>query len=158
MPRPRLALGERSGVVRHAEGIDRSEFHLDRAPPTASTEIETGVDDQSMQPGVEAIRITKPGQIAPGTDQALLNRILGQVRFAEDQPGGCVQPPKSAVDELGEGVMIAPPRPLDELSLIDVRLACGSAMMAVLNKVWRRCPPKRSFVTVFSPCCPQLGE
>jgi hypothetical protein len=121
-----LAVGKRTRVVGHAEGVDRRELDLDRAPPTASTEIETCVDDQSMQPGVEAIRITKPGQIAPGTDQALLDRILGQVGVAKDQPRGCVQPPKSAIDEHGKGVMIASPRPLDELSLIHDRLACGT--------------------------------
>ena len=118
-----FALGERTRVVGHAEGIDRRQLDLDRAPPTASTEIETGVDGQSMQPGVEAIRITKPGQIAPGTDQALLDRILGQVGVPKDQPGGRVQPPESAIDELGKGVMIASLRLLDEPSLIHDRLA-----------------------------------
>lgn len=118
-----IALGERIRVVGHAEGVDRRELDLDRAPATASTEIETGVDGQAMQPGVEVIRITKPWQIAPGTDQALLDRVLGQVGVPKDQPGSRVQPPKSAIDQLGKGVMIAPPRPLDEPSLIHDRLA-----------------------------------
>ena len=121
-----LAVGKRTRVVGHAEGVDRSELDLDRAPTTVSDEIETGMDRQSVQPGVEAIRITEPGQIAPRTDQALLDRILGQVRVAEDQTGGCVQPPKGAIDQLGEGVMIASPGPVDELSLIHDRLACGT--------------------------------
>ena len=97
------------------------------------------------QPGVEAIRITESRQIAPGTDEALLNRILGQVRVPEDQPGSCVQPPEGAIDELGKGVMIAMLRPVDELSLIHDRLACGTAGVVVLNRVWRRCPSKRSY-------------
>jgi Galactose oxidase, central domain len=40
--------------------------------------------------------------------------------------------------------MIASLRPVDKLSLIHHRLACGTAKMGVLNRVWRRCPPKRS--------------
>jgi hypothetical protein len=118
-----IALGKRIRVVGHGYGVDRRELDLDRAPATAPTEIETRVDAQSLQPGADAIRIAKPGQIAPGTDQALLDRILGQVRVAKDQPGGRVQPPKSAIDEHGKGVMIASPRPFDEPSLIHDRLA-----------------------------------
>ena len=40
--------------------------------------------------------------------------------------------------------MIASLRPVDELSLIHDRLACGTATVVVLNRVWRRCRPKRS--------------
>ena len=119
-----LALGERIRVVGRVEGVDRSQLDLDRAPPTASSEIETGVDRQSVQPGIEAVRITEPGQVAPCPDEALLNRILREVRIAEDQTGGCVQPPKGAIDQLGEGVMIASLCPVDELSSIHDRLDC----------------------------------
>jgi hypothetical protein len=52
-----LALGERIRVVGRVGGVDRRQADLDRAPPTASSEIETSVHGQSVQPGVEAIRI-----------------------------------------------------------------------------------------------------
>jgi hypothetical protein len=84
------------------------------------------------------------GMSAPGTDQGFLNRILGQVRVAEDQPGGCVQPSDGTVDERGEGVMIAMPGPVDELPLIHDRLACDTAWVVVLDRVWRQCLPNRS--------------
>jgi len=53
-----FTLGERTGVVRHVEGVDRRQLDLDGTPPTASGEIETGVDGQSVKPGVKASRIT----------------------------------------------------------------------------------------------------
>ena len=52
-----LALGERSGVVGHVHRVDRRDLDLDRAPTTAPNEVETGVDGQSVEPGVEAIRV-----------------------------------------------------------------------------------------------------
>ena len=123
-----LTLGEHAGVIGNVHRVDRGEFDLDRAPPTATKEIEAGIDHQPVQPGVEAIRVTEPRQIAPGADEALLDRILCQVRVTEDQSGGCVQSPEGAIDELGKGVMIASLRPFDTLSLIHDRLACGTAV------------------------------
>ena len=63
-------------------------------------------------------------------EQGILNRILREVRVPEDQPGGCVQPPQGAIDQFGKGLMIAPPRPVDELIQAaaggdDGRAACG---------------------------------
>src|SRR5205823_2815259 len=86
-----LALGERTGLVGHVERVHWRQLDLDQPPSTASNEIQTRVDRQSVEPGVESSGVTEARQIAPGTDEALLNRILRQVRVAEDQPGGCVQ-------------------------------------------------------------------
>ena len=124
-----LALGEDLEMIGNVHRVDRGEFDLDRASPTMAHEVEAGVDHQPVQPGVEAIRVTEPGQVPPGADEALLNRILGQVRVTKDQSGCCVQPPEGAIDELCEGVMIAPLRPVDELSFIHDRLACGTALI-----------------------------
>ena len=139
-----LALGERTGLVGHVERVHWRQLDLDQPPSTASNEIQTRVDRQSVEPGVESSGVTEARQIAPGTDEALLNRILGEVRVAQDQPSGCVQPPEGAIDERGKGVMIASLRLLDELSLIHDRLACGTANVVVLNRVWRRRRAKRS--------------
>jgi hypothetical protein len=90
------------------------------------------------------IGIAQPRQIAPGTDEGLLHRVLCQVGVPKDQPGGCVQPPQGAIDELGEGVMIASVRPVDEPSLFHDRLGFGTTTVVALNRVWRRYRAKRS--------------
>ena len=74
-----------------------------------------------MDPGVERVRVAQPGQVPPGPDERLLDRVARELRVVEDQSGRCVQPRDALADELGEGVMIAPPGPLDELSLVHRR-------------------------------------
>jgi hypothetical protein len=121
-----LALCERARVVGHIGGVDRRQFDLHRTATSTAEEVETGVDRQTMQPGIESVGVTKPGQVAPGADEAFLHSILCQVRIANDQPRGSVQPPEGAIYELGKGVMVASPRPFDEHSLIHGPLGSGT--------------------------------
>ena len=92
-----------------------------------------------MEPGVEPVRIAKSGQIPPGSDERLLDRVARELRVAEDQAGSRVQPREADIDERGEGVMLASPRSLDEVSLVHGRLWCGTATAVVLDRVWRPC-------------------
>ena len=73
-----------------------------------------------MEPGVEPVRVAQARKVAPGSDERLLDRIARELRVPEDESGGRVQPRDGQVDELGEGVMIASPRPYDETSLVHV--------------------------------------
>ena len=45
---------------------------------------------------------------------SLLDRVAGQLRVAEDEAGGPVQPRAGIAGKHGEGVMIAATRSLDE--------------------------------------------
>ena len=100
------------------------ELDLDRPPAPAARLVEAGVDGQAMEPGVEPIGVTQPRQVAPGSDEGLLDRVAGELRVPEDEAGGPVQPRDGPAGELGEGVMIALPRSLDESSLVHGRLGC----------------------------------
>jgi hypothetical protein len=117
-----LAVSERTGRVGWRRNIDRSELDLDGSPATAPQQVEADVDDQAMQPGLEPVGIAKSRQVPPAADQRLLDRIARELRVPEDQPGGSVQPRECRIDEQSEGVMIAPPRAIDELSLVHGRL------------------------------------
>ena len=61
----------------------------------------------AMQPGVEPFRVAQRGQITPGPDQCVLDRVLGLFGIPEHEPGGGVQPRDRGACQLGEGVMIA---------------------------------------------------
>ena len=100
---------------------------------------------QSMEPGVEPVRVAKPGQVPPGSDERLLDRVARELRVPEDQAGGRVQPREAHIEERGEGVMFASPRSLDR-GLAGPRspLVCGTAMAVVLDRVWRPCRAKGS--------------
>ena len=117
-----LAVGERTGVVGMRGRVDRAQLDLDRAPAPASQEVETSVDDEAMQPGVEPVGISESRQLPPGADERLLDRVARELGVPENESGGSVQPREGWVDEPREGVGITPLRAIDELSLVHCRL------------------------------------
>jgi hypothetical protein len=118
--------------------VERGQLDLHGSSAPTTQEIEAGVDGESVEPGVEPIRITKSGEIAPGPDQPLLDRVACELRVAEDEAGRLVQPHDSPSGELGEGVVIALPCLLDEPSLVHGRLGCGTTTAVALDSLWRR--------------------
>jgi len=111
-----ISLGRRH--VRNARGIGFQELDLDPPPPTAACLIETGVHREAMEPGLEPGRISKLPEIPPGTKECLLDRVTCELGVPEDQARGFIQPHDGRTRELGEGVMIAFPRALDEPLLV----------------------------------------
>src|SRR5690349_19208652 len=71
-----------------------------------------------MEPGVEPVRITKTGQVAPGANERVLDRVARELRVPEDEARGRVQPGGRRRGEHGKGVVIAPRCPLDECPLV----------------------------------------
>ena len=93
------------------------ELDVDAMAPKPSRLIDAGMDEHPMHPGVEEVRIPQRGQVAPGADERVLHGVLGLFGIAEDEPGGRVQTGDRGACQLGEGVMIALPRSLHEVSL-----------------------------------------
>src|SRR6476659_5947168 len=79
------------------------------------------MDDELTQPGVEPVRVAQRWQVAPGADEAVLDRVARKLRVAEDQAGGCVESRDGRAGKLGEGVMIALPCPFHEVALVHDR-------------------------------------
>ena len=71
-----------------------------------------------MQPGVEPLGIAKSGQIPPGVQQRVLDRVSRELAVPKNQSGGSVQPRDGRASEHREGVMIAPLCLLDETPLV----------------------------------------
>ena len=124
--------------------IHFDDLDLDRPPSTATREIETRIDGQAIDPGVEPIGLTKASQVAPGPEETLLDSIARELVVPEDQASGRVQPRDGRVNELGEGVVIALPRPLDELSLVHGHLCGRRHPGGRVYSLWRRRPSKCS--------------
>ena len=106
------------GNVADERPIDRVELDLDDAPPPVTEEIKAGMNEESVEPGVEPVRVAQPGKALPRPDKTLLDRVARELRVPKDQPGRRVQPRDRPADEHGEGVMIAMRRPVHELSLV----------------------------------------
>src|SRR4029079_6228992 len=105
---------------------DIDDLDLDRPSSPTSSEIEAGMDGEAGEPGVEPVGVAEAPQVSPGPEQALLNSIARELVVPEDQAGRRVQPRDGRMDELGKGVMIAPPRPLHESSLVHGPLASAT--------------------------------
>lgn len=128
-----LAIGEPGRGIPDARGVQGRQLHLDHPATASPGRVEARVDGQSMEPGIEALRITQPGQVSPGSDEGVLDCVSRELAVPEDQAGGSVQPRDGRAGELREGVMIALPRSLDETSLVHGRLTCGAARVVALG-------------------------
>jgi hypothetical protein len=93
--------------------MDRGQLDFDRPSPPTACDIDAGVDDELAQPGIELVRVAKRRQVSPSADEAVLDRVAGELWVPKDQPGGCVEPGDGRAGERGEGVMIALPRSFD---------------------------------------------
>ena len=114
-----VAVGDRRRRRRRPPGASsRGQFDVDAMAPEPARLIDAGADEQPVEPGVEAVRDraawadhARPGRAAFWTASLACSAI------PEDEPGGGVQPGDRGACQLGEGVMIAPPRSLHEISL-----------------------------------------
>jgi hypothetical protein len=118
------AVGDGVGWIRRRGREEWKDLDLDRAPSTAASKVETGVDGQAMEPGVEPFGLAEAPKVSPSSYEGILDRVARELRVPEDEASRSVQPRDGPTDEHGEGVMIALPRSLDESSLVHGSLAC----------------------------------
>ena len=67
-----------------------------------------------MEPGLEALRIAQPRELAPGEEECLLDGVLGPLDIAKDPVRDGVAAVTVQVDEVREGDVVAVPRPFDQ--------------------------------------------
>jgi len=112
-----------------AEGFEvRRELDLVHATLSPARKIEARMDGQAVEPGVEPVRVAQPGQVTPGSNEGVLDRVSRELAVPQDQSSGCVQPSEGSAGDRGEGVMIAPSRSLDETTLVHGRLSYDAAL------------------------------
>src|SRR5689334_14974970 len=114
----RVAVSDVPALVGDGRRGHRSKVDLDRTAPPAPNDVERRVDGQAMKPVVDAFRVAERRKVAPRSDVRILDRVAGELRIAQDQPRDGFEPRDRSLDELREGVMIAPPRPLREFPLV----------------------------------------
>ena len=113
-----VAVGNSRSDVAHGRAIERQQLDLDRAAASSPDDVDAGSEYQTVQPRLEAIGIAEGRQATPGSEKPVLDRVSRELVVPEDQAGCRVQPRDERAGKRGEGVMIASPRPLDELSLV----------------------------------------
>ena len=128
-----LAIGKKRGGVCYGRVEQRRNLDLDRSTTTSPENVETCADDEAPQPCFEAIRIAKRGEVPPGREKTLLDRVSRKLSVAEDEASRGVQARDAGAGELSEGVMIALPGPLHESSLVHAISHRGAASLVALE-------------------------
>ena len=126
-----VAIDDGRRRVGHRGCIELGQFDIDAMASGSSRLIDAGVDEQPMQPGIESVGIPKGGQITPGPDEHVLDGVFGLFGVPEHEPRGAIQTGDRGACQLGEGVMIALPRSLHEVSLHHA-LGAGASDLATL--------------------------
>ena len=137
-----VAIGDERCHVGHRGVVERRQLHLHGTTPPAAGRVHAGMEDESMEPGLEAIRIAKGRQAPPGADEALLDRVSRELGVPEDEAGRGIQPRDARAGKHGEGVMIASPGPLDESSLVHGHPRVGAATSSRFGWYGARISPK----------------
>ena len=128
-----ITIDELAAEIGHGGCMKRRELDLDHATPSTAHEIEAGVYEESMEPGVERDHVAQRGQIAPAAHECVLDRVPREVVVPDDQAGRGIQPRDGRAGQRREGVMIAPLRSLDEFSLVHKPLGSGVVMETALE-------------------------
>src|SRR4029079_12113001 len=130
-----VAVRHEGGRITDRFGAQGRQLDLDRPATTPPGDVEAGGDGQSGKRGIEPIRVAQAREVTPGSDVRLLDRVPRELLVPEDEAGDGLQSRDGRADEHREGVMIAPPCPLDELPLVhrhprDASIRPRSSLMA----------------------------
>jgi hypothetical protein len=109
-----VAIDDAGDVVLGIGSIDRIDRYLQGTPPGPADVVSAGMDEESMEPGVESIAVAETAKIAPGADEGVLDGILCGIPIAEDPPRDRVQAVVCGGREVIEGLVIASLCALDE--------------------------------------------
>ncbi len=116
-----VAISDRQEVVGAGGEVVRQGVEIGHETALARRLVDTGSDDEAMEPRVEPCRIAESGQVAPGDHQRVLNGILGSVDVAEDPLGDCEEPVATRTNQVGVCLPVAALGRLDEIAIHRLR-------------------------------------
>ena len=114
-----VAVGDGRSDVADGRAIERRQLDLDRAATSPPDDVNAGPEHQTVRSHASKRSGSRSArQAPPGGEEPFLDRVSRELVVPEDQAGCRVQPRDERAGKHGEGVMIASPGPLDELSLV----------------------------------------
>ena len=113
-----VAVGGKAGGIGFALDSERRQLDLDDpVSPVPSSLAVAGVDDESMEPAIEAVWIADRADVDPGGDQRLLDSVGGKVVATKDEAGRPMQTVERVGGQRRKGVVVAIAGAKDEISL-----------------------------------------
>ncbi len=112
-----VAVGDGVAAVRGRWPIHGHDPDVRRPAASPLRFVVAGVDEDAMDPRLEPVRVPKMREPAPGKDEGVLQRVLGEARVAQDPEGDRVENVADLVHQDGERLSVAPTGLLDEVSI-----------------------------------------
>jgi hypothetical protein len=113
---------DRDRLVRPTRSIDREDTDI-RVPAAHAARFRIArIDEEALQPGVEAVRIAEAGQLTPGDHQRLLHGILGPSDIPEDPLRDRHEPVAMRSRQDGECLPVTALRLLHEIAIQQIVL------------------------------------
>ena len=113
-----VAIHDAAGLVANRRRRERRQLHLHGPASSLSKGVKTCVDEQPVQPRLEAVWVTQAREVAPRTQVRVLDCVARQLVVAQDQPGDGLESGDRRVHQCGERVVITPSRSLDKIPLV----------------------------------------
>ena len=112
-----VAVGDDGRFVRGGRPVNGQDSDVGRPLTSPLRFVVAGMDEDPVEPGLEAVRFTQVRKPAPGEDQGVLQRVLGETRVAQDPMSDGVERVADLVHQDGERLTVALAGQLDEVSV-----------------------------------------
>jgi hypothetical protein len=87
-------------VVGPCWSLQRQDPEIRDAVTLATGLCETDIDEDALEPRIEAVRIAEAAKVTPGDDERVLESVLGPIDVAEDPLGDREQPVTASADQV----------------------------------------------------------
>ncbi len=117
-----VAVGDGGRLVRCRRPVDGQDSDVGRPLASPLRFVVAGVDEDPMEPRLEAVRFPQVRDPAPGEHEGVLQSVLGETRVAQDPMRDRVERVADLVHQDRERLTIALAGQLDEVSIhLDLR-------------------------------------
>ena len=112
-----ISVDDPVGRVGRRRPVDGQDPNRGAPLPGSPRLVVTGMDEDPMDPGLEAIGLTQARELPPGQDEGVLQRVLGEGLVAQDPLSDSEERPADMVHQEGERFSVTFASLFDEASL-----------------------------------------
>jgi hypothetical protein len=112
-----VSIGDAEEVVRCRRSLERKDSEVGRVTALARRLRDADVGQETMDPGVEPVRIAEATKVTPGDHQRVLHGILGPIDIPEDPLCDREEAIAARTHQVDECRLVAALRCLDEVAI-----------------------------------------